>query len=207
MVNSKPISSKIAAIIIAAGESRRFKGIIKQLIPWKKKPLIINVIQLAIENGLTPIYVILGANSEKIIPIINELPIKIIQNPDWKKGKGTSISLGIRSLPKKTRAAMIFVVDQPFLSIKLIQTIVDSFDNDDAVDIIAPYVGEIQANPVFFKKETFSDLRELNNEKGGKDIFAKFHVRKIQWPDEKILKDIDTIEDYSCLSSSPNLPE
>lgn len=205
-MNSKPISSKIAAIIIAAGESRRFKGIIKQLISWKKKPLILNVIQLAMENELTPIYVILGANSEKIIPVINKLPIKIIQNSDWKKGKGTSISLGIKSLPKKTRAAMIFVVDQPFLSSELIQTIKDSFI-DNEVDIIAPYLGEIQANPVLFNKSTFSDLRELHNENGGKDIFTKFHVRKIQWPDEKILKDIDTIEDYSSLSSSSNLPE
>lgn len=206
-MNSKPISSKIAAIIIAAGESRRFKGVIKQLIPWEKKPLILNVIQLAMENGLTPIYVILGANSEKIIPVIKKLPIKIIQNPDWKEGKGTSISLGIRSLPKGKRAAMIFVVDQPFLSNELIQTIIDSFDSDDAVDIIAPYVGEIQANPVLFKKSTFSDLRELRKEKGGKDIFVKFHVRKIQWSDEKILNDIDTIEDYSSLSSFSNLPE
>lgn len=206
-MNSKSISSEIAAIIIAAGESRRFKGVIKQLIPWKKKPLILNVIQLAMENELTPINVILGANYEKIIPVIDKLPIIIIQNSDWKEGKGTSISLGIRSLPKKARAAMIFVVDQPFLSTELIQTIKNSFNNDDAVDIIAPYVGEIQANPVLFKESTFSKLRELKNEKGGKDIFARFHVRRMQWADKKILKDIDTIEDYSVLSSPSNLPE
>ena len=206
-MNSKLNSSKIAAIIIAAGESSRLKGIIKQLIPWKKKPLILNVIHLAMENGLTPIYVILGANSEKIIPVINKLPIKIIQNPDWKEGKGTSISLGIRSLPKKTRATMIFVVDQPFLSSELIQMIKGSFNNDDAVDIIAPYVGEIQANPVLFSQSTFTDLCNLKNEKGGKDLFARFRVKKIQWTDKKILTDIDTINDYLSLSSSSNLPE
>ena len=206
-MNSKPVSSKIAAIIIAAGASRRFKGIIKQLIPWEKKPLILNVIQLAMENGLTPIHVILGANSEKIIPVLDKLPIKIIQNSDWKVGKGTSISLGIRSLPKKTKAAMIFVVDQPFLSTELIQAIIDNFNVGDTADIIAPYLGEIQANPVLFRESTFSDLRALKNDKGGKEIFARFRVRKIQWTDEKILKDIDSIEDYSALSVSSNLPE
>lgn len=207
-MNSKPVSSKIAAIIIAAGESRRLKGIIKQLIPWNKKPLILHVIQLAFENQLTPIHVILGANRDQIFPVINELPLNIIHNSKWKKGKGTSISLGISSLPKNVQAAMIFLVDQPFLSTELIQTIKASYIKEcDKADIIAPYVGEIQANPVLFKKTTFSDLCRLKNEQGGKDIFARFQVKKIQWADKKILMDIDTIGDYLSLKSSSNLPE
>jgi molybdenum cofactor cytidylyltransferase len=205
-VNSSLIKAKIAAVIIAAGESRRFKGIIKQLVPWKNKPLILNVIHLAIENGLAPIVVVLGANSEQINPIIKKLPIKIIKNEKWKEGKGTSISMGISSLPKIISAAMIFVVDQPFLSTEIIQTIIKSSNEGDTVDIIAPYVGEIQANPVLFKNNTFADLNGLMNEQGGKDIFRNFRVGKIQWADKNILTDIDTIEDYLSVSSSSNLP-
>lgn len=204
----KSVSANIAAIIIAAGESRRLNGAVKQLIPWHNKPLILHVIHLAIGNGLIPIHVVLGANCDQIFQVIKDLPVKILLNSDWKKGKGTSISLGISSLPRKTQAAMIFVVDQPFLSAALIQTIKASFYQEgDGVEIIAPYVGEIQANPVLFTKSTFSKLRKLKNEQGGKDILPRFQVKKIQWADKKILKDIDTFEDYVSLSSSSNFPE
>ena len=206
-MNSKSTLKEIAAIILAAGESRRLKGIVKQLIPWNKQPLIFHAINIIIESGLSLIHVILGANYSQINQAINQFPVTTIQNINWREGKATSIALGIKSLPEHVQAAMVFVVDQPFLSKEIIRIIMDSFLHGDNADIIAPYVGEIQANPVLFTRKTFPDLLKLKNEEGGKDIFSQFLVKKIRWPDKNLLTDIDTIEDYNTLSPSSNLPD
>jgi molybdenum cofactor cytidylyltransferase len=195
-VNSRTSSKNIGGIILAAGESKRLNGLVKQLIPWKNRPLISYVIEVAIESNLSPIIVVLGSNSDLIVPAIKSLPIKILQNPDWRKGKGTSIALGVKSLPKAVDAAMVFVVDQPFLTKNLITAIVREYENNNNADIIAPFVGKIQSNPVLFTKKVFSDLIRLRKEEGGKKLFDRYLVQKIEWEENKILWDIDTIGDY-----------
>jgi len=206
-VNSESFKTPIAAVLIAAGESSRLKKFIKQLIPWKGQPLIAYILNVILGSGLSPIHVILGAHSNRIMPVIENFPIKIIRNPDWREGKGTSISLGIQSLPENVSAAMIFVVDQPFLSTELIHTILKEFRTNQDVEIIAPFYRKIQSNPVLFTKKVFPDLIKLQNESGGKDIIGKYAVKKIQWNDKRILIDIDTLEDYEAALSCSNLPD
>jgi molybdenum cofactor cytidylyltransferase len=206
-VSSNNSSKNIAAIVIAAGESRRFKGQIKQLIDWLGKPLIAHILSIILEIQFSPIHVVLGAHFDQINPIVRNLPVKVIHNKDWRKGKGTSISLGIQLLPENILAAMVFVVDQPFLSTQIIRKIQSEFSKNKNAEIIAPYYQGIQGNPVLFSKKVFPDLIKLREEKGGKEIMKRYKAKKVPWTDEKILLDIDTVEDYEAALSLSNLPD
>lgn len=201
-MNSKDTATGIAAIIIAAGESRRLKGKVKQLLPWNNQPLISYIIDIVHSSGLSPIIIVLGANYSQIIPVIRSKPVKLIINPKWEEGKGSSISIGVNALPKEINAVMLFVIDQPFLSKELIGAIMREYARKEKVEIIAPYIGEIQSNPVLFTKKVFPSLLGLEKEEGGKKIISEFSVKKLQWKDEKILRDIDTLEDYKAVLSS-----
>jgi molybdenum cofactor cytidylyltransferase len=196
-VKSKTSINNIAGIIIAAGESKRL-GRIKQLLPWRGKSLIEFIIQTARDCKLEPIQVILGANYDQIAPMINYPRVNIINNQRWKKGKGTSISLGINSLPESVKASFVFVVDQPFLNRKLINTLLNVYEIKKA-EIVAPYIREIQSNPVLFDRSVFPELRKLKGDKGGRSIFNDYRFEKLAWEDEKILWDIDTLADYEKL--------
>jgi molybdenum cofactor cytidylyltransferase len=193
-VSSKSSVNEIAAIIIAAGESKRL-GRIKQLLPWRGNTLIEYIIQNARDCNLSPINVILGANYDLIVPIIKSSRVNILFNPRWIEGKGTSISIGINSLSEKVKAVIIFIVDQPFLDEKLISALINQYEITKA-DIIAPYIQNIQSNPVLFDRSVFPELKTLKNEEGGRNIFNKFNLEKIDWDDEKVLWDIDTKTDY-----------
>ena len=198
-MSSKPSRNKVAGIIIAAGESKRL-GRIKQLLPWSGKPLIEFIIQTALQCKLEPINVILGSNFDQITPFLDDSKVNIIFNRRWKEGKGTSISLGINSLPERIDAALVFVVDQPFLSIQLINALLKVYKLKKA-DIVAPYIHGIQTNPVLFDRLVFPELKELNGKEGGRMIFKKYKLEKLIWEDEKILLDIDTPEDYQKIIS------
>ena len=182
-MSSKKSISNIAGIIIAAGESMRL-GRAKQLLTWHGKSLIEFIIQIVTDCRLDPIHVVLGSNYNQIVPYINYPKVKIINNEKWKEGKGTSISLGVRSLPEKVKATFIFVVDQPFLDQRLINALLDVYEKKNA-DIVAPYVRGIQSNPVLFNKKVFSELMKLKGKEGGRDIFNNFRLERLSWKDEK----------------------
>jgi molybdenum cofactor cytidylyltransferase len=199
-VSSKIPINTVAGIIIAAGESKRL-GIPKQLLPWQGKILIEYVIHIIEKCNVNPIHVVLGSYYDQIASVIKLPGVKIINNEDWKAGKGTSISLGIRSLPEKVKAAFIFVVDQPYLNDKLINALLKLYKTKK-VDIVAPFVHGIQANPVLFNQLVFQELISLKGEQGGREIFKKYRFEKLIWDDEKILLDIDSYEDYQKLINS-----
>ena len=196
-MSSKTSIINVAGIIIAAGESKRL-GRIKQLLPWRGKSLIEYIIQTARDCKIEPIHVILGSNYDQIAPLINCSGVNIINNQRWKEGKGTSISLGIKSLPEEVKATFVFVVDQPFLNEKLINTLLNVYEMKKA-GITAPYVREIQSNPVLFDRSVFQELMKLKGEEGGRNVFINYQLEKVAWEDEKILWDIDTLTDYENL--------
>jgi CTP:molybdopterin cytidylyltransferase MocA len=54
-------------------------------------------------------------------------------------------------------------------------------------------------NPVLFKKNTFHAFSKLKGEEGGKKLFDQFELELIPWHDERILMDVDTLEDLQRL--------
>src|SRR5512133_2445569 len=98
--------TEIPLLLLAAGSSARM-GQPKQLLPWGNTTLIEHQIITLIETGY-PVNVVLGCNSNRIIPVIAKYKINKIINESWEKGMGGSISCGIshikKTFPKATGA-------------------------------------------------------------------------------------------------------
>jgi len=56
-----------------------------------------------------------------------------------------------------------------------------------------------RGNPVLFDRKTFTDLKTIRGDTGGRTLFSRYTVDWIDWHDETILLDIDTDEDYQRL--------
>jgi molybdenum cofactor cytidylyltransferase len=194
--------NKIAGLIMAAGESRRLDSP-KQLLKWGNDSLVNHVIQIANQSGINQSYVILGCHSALIKRHIHQQDANILINPDWKDGMSTSIKTGVSEIAKQFDAAFILLVDQPFISSELLKLMMDRYFTSKAV-ITAPRVGQQQCNPVLFSRQLFPDLLKLNDDKGAKCLLSKNPVEWIDWPDERLLLDIDTIEDYQKALESRN---
>ncbi len=189
------VKKVIAGIVIAAGESSRL-GVPKQLIKWKDNTLIEFTIETINKAGIQPIHVVLGSHYQEIFEILKDLKIKVVLNANWREGKGSSIRIGVQSLPAGVDAAMIFVVDQPYLTTELIEKIVDEFQVNQ-YEIIAPVVNGIQTNPVLFDRSVFKDLEKLKGEHGARDLFNKYRYFQLICGNEKILFDIDQKSDLN----------
>ncbi len=184
----------IAAIILAAGGSSRF-GQAKQVLPWRGQPLIRHVALTALQAGLSPVVAVLGANADEVHPAINNLPLRIVNNPKWDEGISTSIKAGLDFLPATMGGAVFLQADQPHIPATLIRSLVDAHQAG-LQSIVAPQVDGQRGNPVLFDRRTFARLLELQGDRGGRALFSQYPIEWVSWPDQDILLDIDTVEDY-----------
>ena len=192
--NIHAVVEPIAGIILAAGRSSRF-GEPKQLLLWKGHPIIRHVILAAIKAGLDPIVVVVGSSGQEIEKVISDLPVRIVDNPEWINGVSSSIRVGISSLRRDVGGVVFLQADQPQTSYVLIEKLVQAHQ-ETLNSIIAPLINGDQGNPVLFDEKVFKDLKMLEGDIGGRALFSQFPVQWLTWQDLNQLFDIDTPDDY-----------
>jgi molybdenum cofactor cytidylyltransferase len=193
---------RIAGIVLAAGESKRF-GKPKQLLDWNGKPFIRQVAETALGAGLSPVAVITGANAEEVEQALIGLDVILVRNEGWKSGQASSIVAGVKSLPDNVGASFFLLADQPQIGAEVIRALME-LRAQNLSPILAPLVmEERRANPVLFDRVTFPDLLALTGDVGGRAIFDKHKVEYLPWYNNDLLLDVDSPQDYERLMHQP----
>lgn len=196
----KKKNSKIAMIILAAGESKRM-GTIKQLLPWKNTTLLGNLIEQGLASNVEKVFVVLGANYKNIIKKVETDNIEIIYNKNWSLGMGFSISFAMHYIDKKALcfdAVLIALVDQPLIDVVYFNKLTNSFISDD-YEIVTSKYNERVGVPAIFSSKYFDLLSKLESDFGARKII-KENIDDLKVVNEEDnLIDIDTISDYKSL--------
>lgn len=191
------VHEPIAGVIMAAGGASRF-GRLKQLLQWKGQPLVRHTAHAALASGLSPVVVVVGAESELVAQAVAGLPLRVVHNPEWQQGQSTSMQSGLQALPSMCGGAIFMLADQPNVPAGLIQALVEAHSQSLA-PIVAPLVDGQRGNPVLFDSITFRDLMGIRGDVGGRQLFARYPLQYVPWHDRMVLRDLDTPEDYTRL--------
>ena len=191
--------SKIAAVILAAGMSKRM-GKPKHLLPLNGEPLIYYSITLALQQNLHPIVVIAGQHKKEIEKVIQCDNVTYLYNPDYQSGMASSLKLGIEAVSYEADAAMIFLGDQPFVPIQVVQALIKEYElnKDQGVCIVRPrYAGEL-GHPILFDGRLFEHFNKIDGDEGGRSIIRnhKEQLKIIDFSESLWGMDVDTPEDY-----------
>lgn len=185
---------------MAAGSSSRM-GEPKQLLPWKDRTLIENSINKVLQLQTSKPIVVLGANSEKIIPKIKNNPIEIIRNPNWERGLGNSIAFGVNHIQNNYQidGVLVVLVDQPLINSSYLKGMIDVFEAKKHQIIATKYQNRKLGVPALFDSNYFDELSNIEGDKGAKSILEKYSdsVTTIQLTTNVF--DVDTEEDYKKL--------
>jgi len=194
---------KIAILILAAGESKRMHGI-KQLLPWKNTTLLGNAIEQAIQSKGNAVYVVLGANADRISPTIADYQVQTIENKNWKNGLGNSIACGVDFVTKNQGsydAILITLADQPILTADYYNLLIDNYVQNKA-KIIASETNNLPSVPAIFDAVYFEKLSQLHQDQGAKEILITAQNEVYRLPATAILIDIDTQMEYEKVYNS-----
>ena len=114
----------IAAILLAAGQSKRMNGDNKLIKKYNKKYLINYIVGTLIKSKVDKIIIVLGFLSRKVRKITakNE-KINFIYNKNYKSGISSSIKVGLKRVSKKNIGFLIVQADMPLISKNIINSI------------------------------------------------------------------------------------
>jgi molybdenum cofactor cytidylyltransferase len=197
---------KIAMIMLAAGNSRRF-GANKLLYEVDGIPMYRHVlgqliqVKRQLEEGLNRTYtgnlpdikcrIAVVTQYDSIAETAVEQGIQVLYNPHPEKGISSSLKIGLNA-NLDADAVLFTVSDQPWLTCdticKLIQTFLDS-----GKEIACISCQGKMGNPCIFSKKYYEELLSLEGDKGGKRVIMK-HLEDTciyEVNDARELEDID----------------
>jgi len=188
------VRGRVAALVLAAGESRRF-GRLKQLQPWGEGTLLTHAVDVALASGANPVLVVLGCQADACRAALGTRPIKIVMNPHWAEGQSTSVRAGLAALPENVGAALFHLADQPGVTPAVMRALIERHAATLAPVVWPEYQGR-RGNPVLFDRVAFPELQGLTGDVGGKPVlmaYARAGVAERVMVDEAgVVLDIDS---------------
>ena len=192
MTNKKKVNQRIKKVLLAAGQSERFGNKNKLLEIVNGKPIINNILDRLLKIfDSSELIIIVGHEHKTIINLINNQEIKILENINYKRGIGTSISLAVKNLETDIRGVMIIPADMPFITSKDFINIENKFLECNCEKVIIPQFNSKKGNPVILPKIYFNTLKNLKDDFGARSLIAEKDIITIKTGFGTVL-DIDT---------------
>ena len=185
---------RLAALIMAAGRGSRFDGC---------KPLATigdrSLLQLAIDKtrqcGLVDIFVVTGAWHAAIAAAMAAGTLRnagLIDNPDWERGLGRSIAVGVARVATDHDAVMILLADQIGLDAGELRRLIAAHTPGHIA--CARYAGR-RGVPALFGREHFDPLTRLDGDQGARGLLRSPDTPVIEVDMENAAVDVDTPAD------------
>jgi molybdenum cofactor cytidylyltransferase len=187
---------RIAAVVLAAGRSSRMGGPNKLLAEIAHRPLVRIAAEEALASRARPVIVVAGHQRREIEKVLAGLPLRIVHNPDFADGLGSSLKAGIAAVPADADGAVVCLGDMPQIDASLIDRLIAAFDPDRGALVIVPTFEGKRGNPVLWSRRFFSDLMAITGDVGARHLIGRHGEAVLEVPVEAkaVLTDIDTPE-------------
>ena len=159
-------SGAVAAIVLAAGRSRRF-GSAKQLARLEGRTLLEHVLERASAAGLRPIVAVVPVWLTR--PASADAALTWVRNPYPERGMSHSLRLALAALPPEVEAALVLLGDQPTVDPGTIRAVLAARGERPVVAAVAD--GH-PAPPVLVEREAFVLAEGLEGDVGMRELIA-----------------------------------
>ncbi|MDP8214914.1 MAG: nucleotidyltransferase family protein [Candidatus Euphemobacter frigidus] len=192
----------VYAIILAAGESRRFAPKNKLFLPWGDDTILEAAVKNVLASRVDGTVVVLGHQAKRAATLLENLSCRTVVNPDYPAGMGTSVVAGIdfwlRHADIGPEAGLLFALgDQPFIPSAVMDTVIRNYRETSAGIVVPVYRGR-HGHPSIFHRRYADEIREVAGRWGAREVLRRHpeDILRVKVETESVVLDIDTPEDY-----------
>lgn len=191
----------VAAILLAAGLSRRMGQQNKLLLPVGGIPMVRRVAEAYMAVIDTPLTVVTGFEAERVRDALVGLPVTMAHNSDYASGQPSSVATGLGSAPDAD-LLLIGLADQPRLTATDLAALIGAHRAGHPDKITIPMHGDARGNPIVVPYSLRPRLTE-NPDRPGCMRFTRDHPEHVQIAPVSapgFYADVDTPDDYAALT-------
>ncbi len=188
---------KIAALVLAAGSSRRL-GQPKQLLPYQGRTLLDSSLDVARAAPVDQRLVTVGGAGQEVLDTVDFTGFEIVESVKHTEGCSSSIVSALDAVDDDAIGFMLLLGDQPEVDQAAIEKLL-AFARSGKAIAVCDYDDGI-GHPFWFSRATFGALTELHGDKAVWKVIEsdEFPVTKIRI-DGDVPLDVDTWEEYEIL--------
>ncbi len=201
MTDSRTDTRFVSLIILAAGSSSRM-GRPKQTLPWMGKDLLTYQVEQGGLSGVDELIVVLGENAEDYRPLLPEslerVPVyKIIENPDYERGKTTSVLAGLAAADPRATDWIFLAMDAPKPA-HITDMLVEAH-HAGGLPITYPWHNGIEGHPPVMNASLRSEIEAITEARRGlREITERDRdrVNRVEFADPIVIVNMNSPEDY-----------
>jgi molybdenum cofactor cytidylyltransferase len=192
---------RVAAVVLAAGSSRRMGGRAKLLLDVRGEPMIRRTVANVLAAAPVETVVVTGDRAGGIAAALAGLPVRLVHNPRHAEGQPTSVAAGVRALSVACDAVMVALGDQPQVTPADLRALVAAYERLAEPSILVPHFGGRRGNPVIFAVRHVPEVLSGSVRVGCRHLIEAHPdaVAAVEMASDAYTVDCDTPEDYAAL--------
>ena len=189
-----PKAPRIAAIILAAGQSRRMGPDNKLLAEIDGKAILARVVEAAKASQVVDIIAVTGHEADQVKAMLARYTIPTVHNAKFAEGISTSLQIGVSALSENFDGMIVLLGDMPRISANHIDRLIAAFSPAERRTICVPTYQGKRGNPVLFGEKFFAEMMRVSGDSGAKYLIGEHEEELAEVPmeDDGIFLDVDT---------------
>ncbi len=190
--------SDVTALVLAAGSARRF-GANKLLQTLGDEALLRHSLLAANEAFAGRVTLVTGEDADRVANAAFDLADRVVFNPDYAAGIGTSIAAGARACCGVSDALVVMLADQPLITAGHLRALVTQWDGKPERIVASGYAGTL-GPPALFGRDYFDALGSLTGDRGAKAVIEANAQSVVTLAFEPASIDIDSPADLAAVA-------
>jgi len=190
--------SGVAAIVLAAGESRRMGELNKLTLAVAGVPLLRHTASTLLDSELGEIVVVVGHEQQTAQALLDGLPLRVVSNARYAEGQMTSVHRGMQALSEPCDGVMVCLSDQPLLQVEDINRLIAAFLYRCPTSVLVPTWQGRRGNPIILAYQHRGVILGGERNLGCKRLIENNPelVTPLETENDHVVFDIDTLADY-----------
>lgn len=160
----------IAALLLAAGASRRFGGGQQKLVQeLDGRPVVRWSAESLMGAPVDEVIVVVGSNDAPVRDALKGLALRFVRNARAEVGMASSVAVGVSAVSARTEAVLIVLGDEPLAGRAPLERVVQRYKEGGAA-VVAPTFRGVRGHPVLFDRSVFPELLALTGDRGARAV-------------------------------------